>query len=217
MGWQDEGYGRRVSGTRVYFNSATPTTVRVQRREDGISIDQIVFARDDGTEGPYFYSAPGYQKDDDTILPAQEPDLVARTFDVLLYPGVDGPDLHGAWRTIGDATAAGGMRVWHPDGGAAKLNTPLASPPHYFDLQFRASAGVGYRLWIRGNAQNDYWGNDSVFVQFSDSVDANGTAQWRLNSTSATTINLEDCSGCGLGGWGWQDNGWGVNVSGPPV
>jgi hypothetical protein len=216
-GWQDEGYGRRVSGTRVYFNGATPTTVRVQRREDGISIDQIVFARDDGTEGPYFYSAPGYQKDDDTILPAQEPDLVARTFDVLLYPGVDGPDLHGAWRTIGDATAAGGMRVWHPDAGAAKLNTPLAGPPHYFDLQFRASAGVGYRVWIRGKAQNDYWGNDSVFVQFSDSVDANGTAQWRLNSTSATTINLEDCSGCGLSGWGWQDNGWGVNVTGPPV
>jgi hypothetical protein len=216
-GWQDGGYGRRVSGTPVYFNTATPTTVRVQRREDGISIDQIVFAWDDGTEGPYFYSAPGYQKDDDTILPAQEPDLVGRTFDVLLYPGVDGPDLHGAWRTIDDATAAQGMRVWHPDAGAAKLNTALASPVHYFDLQFRAFAGVGYRLWIRGKAQNDYWGNDSVFVQFSDSVDANGTTQWRLNSTSATTINLEDCSGCGLGAWGWQDNGWGVNISGPPV
>ena len=30
-------------------------------------------------------------------------------------------------------------------------------------------------------------------------------------------MNLEDCSGCGIAGWGWQDNGWGVNVMGPLV
>ena len=30
-------------------------------------------------------------------------------------------------------------------------------------------------------------------------------------------MNLEDCSGCGLSGWGWQDNGWGVGVLGPEV
>jgi hypothetical protein len=216
-GWQDGGYGRRVSGTPLYFNNGGPTTIRVQRREDGISIDQIVFARDDGTAGPYFFSAPGYQKDDDTIVPAQDPDLFAGSLDVLLFPGVDPADLHGAWRTISDSTAAEGARVWHPDAGAAKLTAPLASPVHYFDLHFQASAGVGYRLWIRGKAQNDYWGNDSVFAQFSDSVDADGTPQFRLNTASATTINLEDCSGCGVSAWGWQDNGWGVGVLGPLV
>src|SRR5205085_3895571 len=31
----------------------------------------------------------------------------------------------------------------------------------------------------------------------------------------STEYNLEDCSGCGLSGWGWQDNGWGVGVMGP--
>ena len=25
-------------------------------------------------------------------------------------------------------------------------------------------------------------------------------------------MNLEDCSGCGLSGWKWQDNGYGTNV-----
>jgi hypothetical protein len=30
-------------------------------------------------------------------------------------------------------------------------------------------------------------------------------------------MNLEDCSGCGLASWGWQDNGWGVGVMGPVV
>ena len=28
-------------------------------------------------------------------------------------------------------------------------------------------------------------------------------------------MNLEDCSGCGLDGWQWQDNGWGSGVLGP--
>jgi hypothetical protein len=30
-------------------------------------------------------------------------------------------------------------------------------------------------------------------------------------------VNLEDCSGCGVRGWGWQDNGWGVGVLGPVI
>ena len=44
-----------------------------------------------------------------------------------------------------------------------------------------------------------------------------GTATWRIGTTSATEYNLEDCSGCGLSAWGWQDNGWGVGVMGPLV
>jgi hypothetical protein len=42
-------------------------------------------------------------------------------------------------------------------------------------MTFNADAGVNYRLWIRSKAQADFWGNDSVFIQFSDSVDGSGT------------------------------------------
>jgi hypothetical protein len=45
--------------------------------------------------------------------------------------------------------------------------TPVA---HYFELTFQADAGVAYHLWMRGKAVNNYWGNDSVYVQYSDSV-----------------------------------------------
>jgi hypothetical protein len=48
-------------------------------------------------------------------------------------------------------------------------------------------------------------------------VNANNAPMWRIGTTSAAEYNLEDCSGCGLSGWGWQDNGWGVNVFGPAV
>jgi len=54
-------------------------------------------------------------------------------------------------------------------------------------------------------------------VQFSNSVDAAGAPKYRIGTTSGQDVNLEDCSGCGVSGWGWQDNGWGVNVMGPAI
>jgi hypothetical protein len=84
-------------------------------------------------------------------------------------------------------------------------------------MTFNAEAGRAYRLWIRGKADNNSWANDSVFVQFSASVTSSGTSTYRIGSTSAAEMNLEDCSGCGLSGWGWQDNGWGVGVMGPVI
>ena len=58
-----------------------------------------------------------------------------------------------------------------------------------------------------------------MFVQFSGSViPGSTTPTWRIGTTSATDVNLEDCSGCGLNGWGWQDNGWGsATAMGPDV
>jgi hypothetical protein len=72
-------------------------------------------------------------------------------------------------------------------------------------------------LWVRGKADANYWGNDSVTVQFSDSVDAAGGPIYRISTTTGAAVNLEDCSGCGESGWGWQDNGWGAGVYGPDI
>ncbi|MEJ7709163.1 MAG: endonuclease/exonuclease/phosphatase family protein [Pyrinomonadaceae bacterium] len=63
-------------------------------------------------------------------------------------------------------------------------------------------------MWARIKAENDFWGNDSVHVQFSDSVDASGSPSYQIGTSSATSVILEDCRRCGLSGWGWQDNGW---------
>ena len=57
-----------------------------------------------------------------------------------------------------------------------------------------------------------------MFVQFSGSVTSSGSSTWRIGTTSASEWNLEDCSGCGLSGWKWQDNGWGsATALGPLV
>ena len=102
-----------------------------------------------------------------------------------------------------------------PDQGAAKVATPAADPHSYFELEFLAEANVPYHLWMRMKADNDSYQNDSVWVQFSDSVDAGGNPVWRIGSTDATGVVLEDCSGCGEQGWGWNDNGYGT--AGTPV
>ena len=119
----------------------------------------------------------------------------------------------GKWVVTTDSTASGGQRTMrHPDHGASKITTAKSSPTDYFEVTFNATAGVPYRLVLLGKADANYWGNDSVFVQFSGSVSSSGSAKWRIGTTSATEVNLEDCSGCGLSGWKWQDNGYGTNA-----
>ena len=72
----------------------------------------------------------------------------------------------GRWTVVTDSTAAGGRAIRHADACASKLSGALANPSNYFELTFNAVAGVPYRLWLHGKADRDYWGNDSVFVQF---------------------------------------------------
>ena len=136
--------------------------------------------------------------------------------DVVLYAS-QAPVRVGNWSVVGDPTAAGGSRLTNSDAGLAKITTPLASPNSYAEVSFNAVAGLPYRLWIRGKAEADSPYKDSVYVQFSGSVDSNGTPVNRINTASATVINLEEWLGFGLRGWGWQDNGWGLGVLGGEI
>ena len=144
-----------------------------------------------------------------TIASAQDPDVVLHAWKASV--------VRGNWHVMADVSAAGGSRLASENDGRPKLNEPLAQPADYFELTFTAEAGRPYRLWIRGNAELNHWANDSVFAQFNRAVDAGGSAIYRIGSGSAAAINLEDCSGCGLSGWGWQDTGWGTDVLGPVV
>ena len=63
-GWQDNGYGVGVMGANIYFATTGPQTIRIQQREDGLSIDQIVLSPTN-----YLTASPGALKNDATILP----------------------------------------------------------------------------------------------------------------------------------------------------
>ena len=210
-GWQDNGYGAGVLGPHMYFTGGQQT-IRIQQREDGISIDQIVLS-----PVKYLNTPPGQVTADNTILlppPAPPPPPPGGTI-VRHTAQVEALQMHGNWHLVQDPTAAEGQRIELPDAGVAKIPTPLANPNNYFELTFTAEANKPYRLWLRGRAQADSYNNDSVYVQFSGSVTATGTPINRIGSTEAVPVVLEDCSNCGVAGWGWQDNGYGAGVLGP--
>ena len=239
-GWQDNGWGIGVYGPQIFFQSSGTQTLRIQVREDGFSIDQIVLS-----PSTYLFTSPGALKNDNTILPASNgapaptptptpvptptptpiptptptptPAPPSSSDIVMWAANVPTSNLHGAWIQQSYSTAAGQIALRNPDKGAAKITTASTNPVDYFDVSFYAEAGKQYRVWLRGRADADYWGNDSVFVQFSGSLNTSGQAAYRIGTTSALEVNLEDCSGCGLSGWGWQDDGWGVGVLGPTI
>jgi hypothetical protein len=65
-GWQDNGIGTTPGalGRHIYFAITGWETIRIQTREDGLSIDQLVLS-----PSLYLASAPGSATDDATILP----------------------------------------------------------------------------------------------------------------------------------------------------
>ena len=142
-----------------------------------------------------------------TASSSPSPDIVLRA--------ADATTVAGGWRLVADSTAAGGSRLSQPNAGAAKVASALAAPVNYVEFSFTADANKPYRLWIRGRAESNSFSNDSAFVQFSGSLDDRAQSVYRIGSTSATTFVLEACSGCGLSGWGWEDNGYGS--LGPPI
>jgi hypothetical protein len=123
----------------------------------------------------------------------------------------------GAWRLVSDAAAASRIAAVLPNTGRAKRTTAVASPADYFEVTFEAVANTPYRLWMRGRADGNSSVNDSVHVQFTNAVTSSGTASWRIGTTSSVVVNLEDCSGCGNAGWGWEDTGWGSPTTLGPV
>lgn len=124
----------------------------------------------------------------------------------------------GAWRQVDDPTAAQALALWHPNAGAPKVTTPLANPTNYVDVWVAADPTQSYKLWVRLRAENDYWGNDSIFVQFEGgAVTRDGQTRFATGTTDALDINLEQCSGCGISGWGWRDERWGDRLAAAPV
>jgi hypothetical protein len=204
-GWQNRGWWASQDAV-VRFASGTPQTIRVQTREDGADVDQIVLS-----PVTYYDRAPGALTDDATILSrsgagGSEPPPSSAS-DVVLYPS-DVTRISGNWARVSSTTGAGGQKMYSEDWGWSAANAPMASPTHYFEATFSVEANRAYRIWLRLRAKGESKWNDAVWVQFSGSVDSSGSPLWRIGSSSGLLVNLEDCNDCGLSQWGWQNRAW---------
>lgn len=137
---------------------------------------------------------------------------VSAATDVVLY-AADAANVRGNWARAQDPTAAGGQLLVSTDKGWATADRALASPVDSFEFSFTATANTPYHVWLRLRAGGDSKFNDSVFVQFSDGVDANGSPIYSIGTTSSLNVNLQGCSGCALAGWGWMDGAYWLSQS----
>src|SRR5262249_40316038 len=110
----------------------------------------------------------------------------------------------------------GGSAIWNPDLSQAKIAPALANPASFVEMTFDADAGKAYHLWVRMKAQNNATSNDSIHLQFNDSVDSSGQALAGIGTTSSAEMILQaGSSGAAPSAWGWADNSWntpGFNV-----
>ena len=210
-GWQDNGWGTGVFGPAITFATSGVHTIRVQTREDGLSIDQIVLSA-----RKYLSSAPGPLKNDATILstadapplPPPPPPVSAPVEIVIHAASLPAAALHGNWVLAADASAADGVTLSNPDRATAKIVTPAAAPASYVDVPFNAQAGVPYQVWLRMRADRDGFSNDSIYVQLSGAIDAAGQPVARIGTAQGDAVVLQDFTNAPISGWGWNDNGW---------
>jgi endonuclease/exonuclease/phosphatase family metal-dependent hydrolase len=135
---------------------------------------------------------------------------LAAAQEIVLYAS-DVGTMRGNWTRAESSSAAGGRLMRSQDHGWATSDVAHASPANYYETSFTAQAGTSYRVWLRLRAIGNSKWNDSVWAQFSDSLDSNGHAVYRIGTASALLFNLETCTNCGVSGWGWSGGAWWVN------
>ena len=169
-GWQDNAVWTNEIG-EVFFEKRDSHKIRIQRREDGVGIDQIILS------ASRFISDPPPK------------DLIAENTTgnsddiVILAADVKRGDIYGSWRKKRDITAAKETRIEDmPDRGYKKYY-PQANPCNYFEASFEAEKDKKYHVWLRMKANLDRKNSDSVYVQFSDSIDENGKPIYRIGES----------------------------------
>ena len=205
-GWTDNGWGSL--GSPIYFAADGTHVIRIQQREDGAIIDQIVLS-----PVTYATQAPGARRSDTRLFP--QASLVAPAVStgtsVIRVASAAAGRTFGSWQTISDSTAAGSQALRNPDTGAARIAPALGNPASYFEASFSASAGKAYHVWVRMRVDANSLSNDSVHVQFSDSLTSASAPTARIGTSSSLEVVLQNGStGPAPHAWGWSDNGWGA-------
>ena len=113
------------------------------------------------------------------------------------------------WTAVNDSAVGIRRARLQPQSWAPQGDRPSATPASYIERSFLAEPTRVYKLWIRLKADGDYWGNDSVWVQFSGSTDAAGEPGPTGSARRQGWRSTWRCANCGESGWGWEDDGLG--------
>ncbi|HEY3175073.1 MAG TPA: metallophosphoesterase [Candidatus Polarisedimenticolia bacterium] len=165
--WQDGAHVRPDPG-EVIFPSSGRRRLRVQRREDGVAVDEVRLVPE---QGP----APGPRGRRGMPAPDRAPEEI-----VIRTSQVRDADLHGGWRR----RESDGALVDTPDQGGNQTFAEV-DPPSFFEVEFEAQADVRYHVWVHLESANGRGTSDSLYVQFTDSLGAGGEPDYRIGTAVA--------------------------------
>ena len=152
-----------------------------------------------------------------SLAPAPSVTAQSSAADVVLRPGRIAT-VAGGWSVVADSVGGRRRRGPPSERGRRQAGAAAREPR----ALFRGVVRRGGRTSPIGSgcaaaAQSDYWAQRLGVRAVHQLGRRRRRGALRIGTTSALEVNLEECSGCGLPAWGWQDNGWGVGVLGPEV
>jgi predicted MPP superfamily phosphohydrolase len=187
-GWEDSTHFSPEDGN-VYFQKDGTHTIRVQSRQDGVSLDTILL-------NPY--------EDIDEILKARDfnhlnkllinQELLINYPDLVIIPAseIHKSKIFGKWKKEHDPSTLFNFRLddlpprqkWHFQ--------PLIKPKDFFESDFLAKKNVKYHVWIRMKAFKGSPKNDSVYLQFNDSIDNHGREKYHIGQPAYSKDRMGD-------------------------
>jgi hypothetical protein len=210
-GWQDGSYWLAQT-TTLYFAAGGTHTIRIQTREDGVELDQMVLS-----PSTYLTRAPGGRTSDRTIvlkplgttLPTPRLATTVPAANVVIHASdIPATAVHGAWTHAADPTSPKGIKLTTANLGQTNLTAPPGRAVDYVDVRFDAVAATPYRVAMRLKSRKNSRNNDSLWVQFSNAL-IKGAPAYTLKSSGGLLVNLASDSGeSSLIGWGWQSGAY---------
>jgi predicted MPP superfamily phosphohydrolase len=187
-GWIDRSQFSPENGD-VFFQSEGTHAIRVQTRQAGVSLDAIILSPYPEVDG-LFRDQEGQGvldllQGDGRIL--DYPDLI-----VVPASEIREEEIHGKWKKEGDPSAVSAYRLADLPPRNRVSFQPLIDPPDYFEARFTAKSRTKYHVWIRMKAHKGSPLHDSVYLQFSDSVDERGKERYRIGKPACSKERLAD-------------------------
>jgi len=166
-GWFWNDGAHMIAGTgEVLFGASGRHRLRVQRREDGVAVEEIRLVPQGPSDGP-----PRRRGGRDAGPPEHRRGEI-----VVTAADVADADLHGGWvRRRQDGRE---LLVDTPDDGVLQAY-PEVSPVSYFETDFEAAGHVRYHVWVHFRSGNGWGTSDSLYLQFTDSLGPDGAPAWR--------------------------------------
>ncbi len=187
-GWMDGTHYSPETGD-VYFQDGGPHTLRIQSRQDGVSLDTILLSPYD--EIDKMLRARDFDRIDQLLIKKDRPDEYP---DLVIIPAsqVDRDRIYGKWKRESDASALFKFRLDDLPSQKTWQFQPLINPEDYFEVDFQAKKDIKYHVWIRMKAYKGDPLSDSVYLQFNDSMDDQGGERYRIGHPAYSKERLGD-------------------------